>query len=87
MVFDMGNSSDGTLKYISEGTYNAIKSLLLDFIPANLKITMVSGNSVFYYTDIRLWLNENKSIEGWTSDSYYHIWIHPDNTAEFYYDD
>lgn len=86
MVFDM-EGGNGTLKYISEGTYNAIKSLLLEFIPANLKIAAVSGNGVWYYTDNSLWLNENKSIEGWSSSGqYYHIWIHPDNTAEFYYD-
>lgn len=91
-VFDY-NGGEGILKYADKGAYQALKNSLTNFTPICLNWIVISHDNVYNdgviwaYTNPTLTLNKDGSFEGWVDNSVYHIWVHPDDTAEFYYSD
>ena len=91
-VFDYQGSA-GILKYADKGVYQALKNSLINFTPICLNWIIISHQSqwdngkIYGFTNPELALREDGSFEGWVNNSSNHIWVHPDDTAEYYYDD
>ena len=80
------NGNDSVI--VSEGAYDALENMRINKIPTLLFIICWDNDNDRIDRikfDTQFTKDESGSYEDW--DGSYHCYIHPDNTAEYYYDD
>ena len=77
--------------FISDGLYDAFVKMISEYVPMSIVLwhgKLVGDNDGESWDQVilkGLYKNDNGDLETWNDN--YHLFVHPDNTVEYYYDD